>query len=103
MDYYDKLDNEDRAWSVCEVARFLGYNTKYVYELIRKGKIEGWFVVNGNYKFCPAKFKVWLEKTFGANGPHKKTVKNAVGGAKPKSRLNDLEQTERPEPTGEHD
>lgn len=62
MNYYDKLDDDHRAWSVCEAAHFLGYNPKYLYELIREGKIEGWFKVNGSYRFCPAKLKAWLEK-----------------------------------------
>jgi excisionase family DNA binding protein len=65
MNYYDKLEDDHRAWSVCEAAHFLGYNKKYVYELIREGKIEGWFEVNGSYRFCPAKLKAWLEKKLG--------------------------------------
>ena len=72
MTYYDKLDDDHRAWSVCEAAHFLGYNTKYLYQLIREGKIEGWFEVNGSYRFCPAKLKAWLEKKTG-----KKETKDA--------------------------
>ena len=62
MNHIELLKNEKRAWSVCEVARFLGYSQNYVYELIHTGKIEGWFVVNGTYKFCPCKLAEWLEK-----------------------------------------
>jgi excisionase family DNA binding protein len=68
MNYYDKLEDDHRAWSVCEAAHFLGYNKKYLYQLIRENKIEGWFEVNGSYRFCPAKLKAWLEKKTGTNG-----------------------------------
>ena len=68
MEKYGKLEHEEEAWSVGQVARFLGYSTKYVYELIRDNKIEGWFEVNGSYRFCPAKLKAWLEKRFGEHG-----------------------------------
>lgn len=80
MNPYDKLDHEDRAWSVCEAARFLGYNPKYVYELIRDGKIEGWFEVNGSYRFCPAKLKAWLEKKLATNG-HQGTKTDGPDGS----------------------
>jgi excisionase family DNA binding protein len=69
MNPYDRLEHEHRAWSVCEVAAFLGYSPKYVYQLIHEGKIEGWIKVEGGgYKFCPAKLKAWMEKRFGGNG-----------------------------------
>jgi excisionase family DNA binding protein len=67
MTPYEKLEHQDRAWSVCEAAHFLGYSKKYVYELIRENKIDGWFELNGTYRFCPAKLKAWLEKKIGEN------------------------------------
>jgi excisionase family DNA binding protein len=68
MNPYDKLEHEQRAWSVCEAAAFLGYSSKYVYQLIHEGKIEGWMKVEGGgYKFCPVKLKAWMEKRFGAS------------------------------------
>lgn len=66
MNPYEKLDHEQRAWSVCEAAAFLGYSPKYVYQLIHEGKIEGWMKVEGGgYRFCPVKLKAWMEKRFG--------------------------------------
>jgi hypothetical protein len=82
MDLYEKLEDQQRAWSVCEVAHFLGYNPKYVYELIRENKIEGWFEVNGTYKFCPVKLKAWMEKKFGRHG-HKGPESNGSSNGKP--------------------
>ena len=79
MNQYDKLEHETRAWSVCEAAQFLGYNPKYVYELIRDNKIEGWFEVNGSYRFCPAKLKAWLEKKF-REGGHPEGGSNGSSG-----------------------
>ena len=68
MNPYDKLEHEHRAWSVCETAAFLGYSSKYVYQLIHEGKIEGWMKLEGGgYRFCPIKLKAWLEKRFEAN------------------------------------
>jgi excisionase family DNA binding protein len=82
MNYYDKLDDDHRAWSVCEAAHFLGYNTKYLYQLIREGKIEGWFEVNGSYRFCPAKLKAWLEKKTGKKGSNEAKLNGAADGPK---------------------
>jgi excisionase family DNA binding protein len=62
MNRLEQLESETRALSVCEVAAFLGYSQNYVYELIREGQIEGWFVVKGSYKFCPAEFVKWVRK-----------------------------------------
>lgn len=68
MNPYDKLEHEHRAWSVCETAAFLGYSSKYVYQLIHEGKIEGWMKLEGGgYRFCPIKLKAWLEKRLEAN------------------------------------
>lgn len=61
MNLIERLKKETRAWSVCEVAKLLGYSQNYVYELIHSGKIKGWFVINGSYKFCPCKLAEWLE------------------------------------------
>jgi len=79
MNPYEKLEHENRAWSVCEAAAFLGYSPKYVYQLIHEGKIEGWMKVEGGgYKFCPIKLKAWMEKRFGASdkpkGPGKASI-----------------------------
>ena len=69
MNPYDKLEHEQRSWSVEEVADFLGYCPRYVRRLIRQGKIDGWWKVEGgDYRFCPAKLKVWMEKRFNGNG-----------------------------------
>ena len=69
MNPYDKLEHEQRAWSVCEAAAFLGYSVKHVYKLIHQGKIEGWIQVEGGgYKFCPVKLKAWMEKRFNSDG-----------------------------------
>ena len=92
MTHYDRLDHADRAWSVCEAARFLGYNPKYVYQLIRENKIEGWFEVNGSYRFCPAKLKAWLEKRIGTNGGKDKKPDEANGEPK-----NDSDEKPKPE------
>ena len=62
MNRLDELERETRALSVCEVAAFLGYSKNYVYQLIREGRIEGWFVVKGQYRFCPAKLVKWVRK-----------------------------------------
>jgi excisionase family DNA binding protein len=65
MNPYDKLEQEHRAWSVGETAAFLGYSTKYLYQLIHEGKIEGWMKLEGGgYRFCPIKLRAWLEKQF---------------------------------------
>ena len=58
----EQLENETRAWSVSEVASFLGYSTNYVYQLIHEGKIEGWFAAKGGYRFCPCELAKWLRK-----------------------------------------
>src|SRR5438874_3179039 len=79
MTPYEKLEHQDRAWSVCEAAHFLGYNKKYVYELIRENKIDGWFELNGTYRFCPAKLKAWLEKKF-REGGHPEGGSNGSSG-----------------------
>ncbi|HLJ30284.1 MAG TPA: helix-turn-helix domain-containing protein [Candidatus Angelobacter sp.] len=69
MNPYQKLEHETRAWDVAETAAFLGYSIKHVYKLIHEGKIEGWMKIEGgDYKFCPAKLKVWMEKRFNGNG-----------------------------------
>jgi excisionase family DNA binding protein len=69
MNPYEKLEHETRAWTVEETAVFLGYSPKYVYKLIHEGKIEGWMKIeNGDYRFCPAKLKVWMEKKFNGTG-----------------------------------
>lgn len=69
MNPYEKLEHEKRAWTVEETALFLGYSPKYVYKLIHEGKIEGWMKVEGgDYRFCPAKLKAWMEKKFNGNG-----------------------------------
>jgi excisionase family DNA binding protein len=77
MNRIEQLKNEKRAWSVCEVADLLGYSQNYLYELIHAGKIEGWFVVNGTYKFCPAKLAEWLENKLeeGGRDGHKSPAK----------------------------
>lgn len=66
MNLLDKLEREQRLLTVKEVAAFLGYSVKHIYRLIRQGKIEGWMKVedDGDYKFCPIKFKAWIEKRF---------------------------------------
>jgi excisionase family DNA binding protein len=69
MNPYEKLEHETRAWTVEETAVFLGYSPKYVYRLIHEGKIEGWMKVEGgDYRFCPAKLKAWMEKKFNGTG-----------------------------------
>jgi len=69
MNPYEKLEHETRAWTVEETALFLGYSPKYVYKLIHEAKIEGWMKVEGgDYRFCPAKLKAWMEKKFNGNG-----------------------------------
>lgn len=73
MNPYEKLEQETRAWTVEETAVFLGYSPKYVYTLIHEGKIEGWMKIeNGDYRFCPAKLKAWMEKKFNGNGKRPK-------------------------------
>jgi excisionase family DNA binding protein len=62
MNPIERLEKETRAWSVCEVADFLGYSQNYIYELIHAGKIEGWFMVSGTYRFCPVELAKWLRK-----------------------------------------
>jgi excisionase family DNA binding protein len=65
MNPYEKLEHEQRAWSVAEAAAFLGYSTKHVYRLIQQNKIEGWIKLEGgHYIFCPSKLKAWMEKRF---------------------------------------
>ncbi len=69
MHPYDKLKNQERLLTVKEVAHFLGYSVKHVYRLIRQERIEGWMKVGKDraYKFCPEKFKAWVEKRFDGN------------------------------------
>ena len=66
MNRIEQLENEKRAWSVSEVADFLGYTPNYVYELIHANKIGGWFVAKGEggggYRFCPCELAKWLRK-----------------------------------------
>ena len=77
MNPYEKLEHETRAWTVEETAVFLGYSPKYVYRLIHEGKIEGWMKVEGgDYRFCPAKLKAWMEKKF--NGTCKPPKPDAI-------------------------
>jgi excisionase family DNA binding protein len=64
MNRIEQLENEKRAWSVSEVAAFLGYAPNYVYELIHKNEIGGWFVAKdgAGYRFCPCELAKWLRK-----------------------------------------
>jgi excisionase family DNA binding protein len=62
MNPIERLEKETRPWGVSEMADFLGYSQNYVYELIHTGKIEGWFKVNGTYRFCPSEVAKWLRK-----------------------------------------
>ena len=73
MNRLEQLENETRAWSVSEVANFLGYSTNYVYQLIHEGKIEGWFAIKGGYRFVPCELAKWLRKKLaeGNNKAHK--------------------------------
>lgn len=64
MNRIELLEKETRAWTVAEVADFLGYHPNYVYELIRKNEIGGWFVAKdgAGYRFCPCELAKWLRK-----------------------------------------
>ncbi|HLJ89688.1 MAG TPA: helix-turn-helix domain-containing protein [Candidatus Angelobacter sp.] len=69
MTRLEQLENEKRAWSVGEVADFLGYSRNYVYELIHERKIDGWFVGDkGGYRFCPCELAKWVRKKMAENG-----------------------------------
>jgi excisionase family DNA binding protein len=77
MNPYEKLEQEERVWSVAETAAFLGYSTKHVYRLIRQHKIEGWIKIEGgHYIFFPCKLKEWMEKRF--NGRPLKPASNSA-------------------------
>lgn len=68
MNPYEKLDHANETWDVKQTAAFLGCKPKTIYRLIRRGKIEGWMKVDGQYRFCPCKLKQWMEKNFNRNG-----------------------------------
>jgi len=69
MNPYEKLDHEKRTWDLKETAAFLGYSCKYFYTLVQKGMLDGCFMkLNGDYRFCPAKIKEWMEKSFKNGG-----------------------------------
>src|SRR5437762_14342510 len=81
MNRLEQLKNEKRAWSVEEVADFLGFSRNYVYELIHAGKIEGWFIGDkGGYRFCPVIFATWLEKKIADSSQHAGNGKSASNG-----------------------
>jgi predicted DNA-binding transcriptional regulator AlpA len=84
MNPYEKLDHEKRTWDLKETAAFLGYSPKYFYSLVRQGKLDGcWLKLKGEYRFCPAKIKEWMERTFNSNGNSPKpdhSAKQSAGG-----------------------
>jgi excisionase family DNA binding protein len=77
MNPYEKLEHEKRGWSVRKTASFLGFHYKYVYKLIREGKIEGWHKVDGRIRFCPAELKAWIVKNLNGNGRRRKMADNS--------------------------
>ncbi len=65
MNPFEKLEHQNRAWSVAETAAFLGCSRQTIYRMIREGKIEGWMKNRkGKIVFCPCKLKKWMEKSF---------------------------------------
>jgi len=73
MNPFQRLEQKgDRMMTVAETAAFLGYSPNYLYELMHTGKIEGWLLLNGSYRFSPSRLRQWCEKRYGQSRKKKK-------------------------------